>query len=205
MRSVLLTTAAAAVSMALAAPAFAQEETTGGGTSFRGIRIEGNFGGDRFQSEGVHNDEFGFGGTVGFDGMIGDKIVIGAEGSYWRGADWNENCSVNAASFEVCRKSFEEWGAAIRAGVMATPQTLVFVKGGYVNNEQRKYVIDPAGIPVTYQNYGSDGYQLGGGVEQTLTAFGSLPVYANVQYVYSNYVSHSSRHRIMGGVGIRFK
>ena len=62
-------------------------------TEFRGIRIEGNAGGDRFQSQGVHNDKFGYGATIGFDGLVGDRIVIGAEGTYWRANNWTENCT----------------------------------------------------------------------------------------------------------------
>ena len=82
--------------------------------------------------------------TIGFDGKLGDRIVIGAEGSYWRANDWAENCSA-AGGGTVCHKSFEEWGAAVRAGVLVTPRTLVFAKGGYVTNEQRKWLSTPTG------------------------------------------------------------
>jgi outer membrane immunogenic protein len=175
-------------------------------TSFRGIRIEGNAGGDRFQSQGVHNDKFGYGGTVGFDGVIGDKIVIGPEGSYWRANDWSENCTGSIARGSLCHKSFEEWGAAVRVGYLVSPRFLVFGKGGYVNNEQRKRFDAPAGQASFYDHFRTDGYQVGGGVEYTVsdTAL-PVPVYVNAQYVYSQYHDHTSRQRVMGGIGIRFK
>lgn len=186
-----------------ATAAQAQDTTSSNGTSFRGIRIEANAGGDRFQSQGNHNDKFGYGGTIGFDGQIGDRIVIGAEGSYWRANDWNENCS-GASGGTVCHKSFDEYGAAVRAGVLATPQLLVFAKGGYVVNEQRKRLDTPTGG--YYDHFNTTGYQVGGGVEYSLTGEQSrMPVYANVQYVYSQYSDHTARQRVMAGVGLRFK
>ncbi|PVX29931.1 outer membrane protein [Sphingomonas pokkalii] len=201
MRSMFLV-AVAAIGLSATA-ANAQDTTSSNGTSFRGIRLEANVGGDRFQSQGVHNDKFGYGGTVGFDGQIGERIVIGAEGSYWRANDWNENCSgVNGGT--VCHKSFEEYGAAVRAGVLATPQLLIFAKGGYVNNEQRKRLDTPTGG--YYDHFNTSGYQVGGGVEYSLTGEQTrMPVYANVQYVYSQYNDNTSRQRVMAGVGLRFK
>lgn len=204
-----LTVVAAMAVGIVAQPVLAQDDATtevsSNGTTFRGIRVEGNIGGDRFQSEGTHNDEFGVGGAIGFDGTIGERIVIGAEGSYWRGTDWNENCQDLSDGTSICHKAFEEWGAAVRAGYLVNPDLLVFAKGGYVNGEQRRRIDDSStGAELVYDHYRADGYQLGGGVEYTLTQ-GSLPIYASAQYVYSNYHGHSARQRIMAGVGVRFK
>ncbi len=206
-----LTLAAVVASGIAAQPVMAQDTSADApvvaenGTSFRGIRLEGNFGGDRFQSEGEHNDKFGYGGTVGFDGTLGERIVIGAEGSYWRPGNGNENRNTAlAAGNSIDHKAFEEWGAAVRAGVLVTPQFLVFGKAGYVNGEQRKRIEGPVGNTLVYDHYRADGYQVGGGAEYTLTQ-GRLPVYVNAQYVYSNYSGNSGRQRVMGGIGVRFK
>lgn len=207
MRSVILVAVAALGFTASAAQAQDTASTTSSnGTSFRGIRLEANAGGDRFQSQGVHNDKFGYGGTIGFDGQIGERIVIGAEGSYWRANDWSENCTGGTQGGSVCHKSFDEYGAAVRAGVLVTPQLLVFAKGGYVNNEQRKRFDAPAGQTSYYNHFNTDGYQVGGGVEYSLTGEQTrMPVYANVQYVYSQYSDHTARQRVMAGIGVRFK
>jgi outer membrane immunogenic protein len=195
MRKILMVTAAA-LSL-ISGVASAQD------TSFRGIRVEGNIGGDRFQSEGVHNDRLGYGGTIGFDGQIGDKIVIGPEGSYWRANKWTENTSVIGGGIDA-HKSFEEWGVAVRAGYLVDPRLLVFGKAGYVNNEQRERFAAPVGGTSFYDHYRTDGYQVGGGVEYTVTE-STLPVYVNAQYVFSQYNNHTSRQRVMLGVGFRFK
>lgn len=198
-------TAVAAPAFLAASPAMAQTEaaTTGGGTQFRGIRVEGNIGGDRFQSEGNHDDSFGYGGTVGFDGIIAERFVIGAEGSYWTGDD-SENCTALPDTNSICHKAFQEWGAAIRAGYLVTPDLLVFGKGGYVNGEQRRRIDNAEGTQLVYDHYNADGYQVGGGVEYDVVK-GNTPIYANLQYVYSNYHGNSSRQRVMAGVGVRFR
>ncbi|MFD2134566.1 hypothetical protein ACFSLT_03800 [Novosphingobium resinovorum] len=120
-----LTLAAAVATGIVSLPAMAQDASVDAstnapmvaenGTGFRGIRLEGNFGGDRFQSEGNHNDKFGYGGTVGFDGTLGERIVIGAEGSFWKPGKGNENTTSLANGNSIDHKAFEEWGAAVRA------------------------------------------------------------------------------------------
>jgi len=198
MRIALLFTAAA---VAFGAQAASAQDLT---TSFRGFRIEGNIGGDRYQSQGIHNDKLGYGATVGFDGMIGDKIVVGPEATFWRASNWSQNCSGGVAGGSVCDKSFEEYGAAVRAGYLVTPQVLVFGKAGYVSDEQRKRFDAPVGETSFYNHGRTDGYQVGGGVEYSLTKF-TLPVYVDAQYVYANYDDHTARQRAMLGVGVRFK
>lgn len=180
-------------------------------TSFRGFRLEGNVGGDRFKAEGDKNTKLGYGGTAGFDGVIADKIVVGVEGSYWRPNEGSADCTgFNAAS--LCQQSLHELGAAVRVGYLITPSVLVFGKGGYVNDTQRNSFASSSGL--YYVNgtivgpgfsakdrYSTDGYQAGGGVELSLTTM----FYVSGQYVYSRYDDHTSRQRAMFGAGIRFK
>lgn len=181
-------------------------------TSFRGFRLEGNIGGDRWQALGERNTKLGFGATIGFDGVIADRVVIGAEGSFWRAKGYTDTHAAGLNGGQVDDKSFEEYGSAIRAGYLVTPQLLVFGKGGLAVNEQRKSftptsnlfyvngeVVGPEQPYYRHENY--YGYQVGGGVEYSLTSM----VYADVQYVYANYDTHTSRQRVMAGVGLRFK
>ncbi|WP_194921636.1 outer membrane protein [Novosphingobium sp. NBM11] len=184
-----------AVSLALAAQS-AQAQVT---TSFRGFRVEGQVGLDRFQSQGTHRNKLGYGGAGGFDGVINDRFVIGAEGSYWRGNKWTENCTSGAIGGTICTKSFNELGASVRAGVLVRPNILAYVSGGYVNNEQRKRFSVPRGQTSFYDHYRTDGYQIGGGVEYSLTD----RYYVNAAYKYSQYNDHTARQRAMLGFGVR--
>lgn len=186
---------AAALLVAGAGVAHAQE------TSFRGFRAEGQIGWDRFQSQGDHHDKLGYGGAVGFDGVIHDRFVVGAEGSFWRANKWSQNCTGGVVGGTVCTKSFEEWGAAARAGYLVTPKVLVYGKGGYVNNEQRKFFAAPPGETSYYNHYRTDGYQVGGGVEYSLND----NFYVNTEYRYAGYADHTARQRVLVGFGVRFK
>lgn len=181
---------------------------TGTGSSLRGFRVEGNAGGDRFRSQGASHDRFGYGATFGFDGQIGDRFVIGPEASWWRANDWTENCTGGVRGGSVCHKSFDEFGVGVRAGVLVAPQFMVFGKGGYVTNEQRKRFDAPAGQTSYYNHVNTDGYQVGGGAELSMANRFQGPLsglYLNAQYVYSQYADHTSRQRVMGGIGIRFR
>jgi outer membrane immunogenic protein len=202
MRKIFLATAAMLACGASAASAMDWN------SSFRGFRLEGNLGLDHFQSQGTNSDKFGYGGTFGFDGQLGDRIVIGPEVSYWRPGNGNENCTDGVNGGSVCHKGFEQWGAAVRAGYLVTPSTLVFAKGGYASQEQRKRFDPAAGSGETgYYNHGrTNGYQVGGGVEYSFDKLQTpLPVYVNAQYVYSNFSDHTSTQRAMMGIGVRFK
>ena len=211
----ILAIAALATIAIQAAPATAQDISS----DFRGFRVEGNVGGDRFQSQGIHNNKLGYGATVGFDGVIANRIVVGPEASYWRANNFSENCSAGVNGGSVCDKSFEEYGAAVRLGYLITPNLLVFGKGGYVSNEQRKR-FDPTsnifyvngsivGPEKAYYNHGrTDGYQVGGGVEYAMGSRFNGPLsglYVSAQYIYANYDDHTARQRAMAGVGIHFK
>lgn len=215
----------ALTSLIIATPAFAQDTTTPPpqqdaatqaemasrpvADSFRGFRIEGNAGGDRFQSQGTHRDKFGYGATIGFDGLIGDRIVVGPEATYWRANNYSEICTPGTiGGGTLCNKSFDEFGVGVRAGILLAPQVLVFGKGGYVTNEQRKRFTAPVGQSSYYDHFNTDGYQVGGGVELSMADRFKGPLaglYVNAQYVYSNYSDHTSRQRVMGGIGIHFK
>ncbi len=217
MRKITITLAATALAVALGSQAASAQDApapadtaaptpTSMQTAFRGIHIEGDIGGDRFQSQGQHNTKFGYGATAGFDGQIGEKIVVGPEVSYWRPGDGTENCSAGVIGGTVCHKSFYEIDATVRAGYLVTPQMLVFARGGYANNTQRKFFDAPAGETSYYNRVHSDGYLVGGGVEYSLTQLSTpLPVYISAQYDYSNFDDHTARQRALLGIGVRFK
>ncbi|GGE74111.1 outer membrane protein [Sphingomonas prati] len=193
-------TAAPAPAPADTAASYTKASSTGGnGTSFRGFRVEGQVGYDRFQSQGTNDSSIGYGGLVGFDGQIGDKIVVGAEGTIWNSD--GENCTPGVSGGTVCHKSFQEYGAAVRAGYLVTPQVLVYGKAGFVNNEQRKSFSGVNGAGGFYDHFNTDGYQLGGGAEYSLND----KFYVNAEYKYSQYSDHTARQRALLGAGFRFK
>jgi outer membrane immunogenic protein len=189
--------AAVAAATVLAGAAEAQTVTTG----FRGFRAEGQVGVDRFQSQGEHNDKFGYGAEIGFDGTINDRIVVGPTANFWRANEWNQNVTSGVNGGSVAHKSFEEWSVGARAGYLVTPKLLAYAKGGYTVNEQRKRFDAPAGETSYYNRGNTTGYQVGGGVEYSLTDM----FYVNGQYTYSGYSDNTARQRAVLGLGVRFK
>lgn len=200
MRNDFVLFAAAAATLA-AGSVSAQDAGSGPFTSsFRGFRIEGQAGGDRFQSEGDHRDKFGYGGAAGFDGMIGNRIVVGPEVGYWRGRGTNTTGGAFGGD-TVARKSLEEWTAGVRGGYLVQPKLLVYGIGGYARAEERLAYSGVNGQGGFSRRDNADGWFAGGGAEYSLTDL----VYVGAGYRYANYDNHTARQRLFGSVGVRFK
>ena len=81
--------------------------------------------------------------------------------------------------------------------MVRTRQREVFTSAGglfYVNGQ---FVAAP---PSSDARFREDGYELGGGVEFSL----SRHFYADAQYVHSRYRNRTFRNRVMAGLGYRF-
>jgi len=176
-------------------------------TSFRGFRIEGQAGYDWAHSEGNSNGKFGFGGAAGFDGVIANRIVIGPEFNYWHENHGGNTVATGFDGGYVLHQQRDQIGGDIRVGYLVTPDFLVFGKGGYVNEGQRRLIAYNDGSS-SYGRGRADGYQYGGGVEFTLhDKFSAVPggLYVSAQYVRSQFDNHTADNHAMGGIGFRFK
>jgi outer membrane immunogenic protein len=176
-------------------------------SSFRGFRVEGQAGYDWAHSEGNHNGKFGFGGSAGFDGVIADRIVVGPEFNYWHENHGGNTVTTGLPGGTVYHQQRDQIGGGVRVGYLVTPDFLVFGKGGYVSEGQRKLVVADDGAS-SFGHGHADGYQYGGGVEFTLhDKFSAVPggLYVSAQYVRSQFDNHTSDNHAMGGIGFRFK
>lgn len=171
--------------------------------SLRGFRVEGQGGISSFHSEGNSKSKIGWGAAAGVDAYIANSFVLGAEGTFW----WApaENHTIDGAGL-ANHKTFQEWGIAARAGVMVTPDTLVYGKLGWVRNEQRKEFVPflpgtttPGGAvtPGYYYDHGNtSGIVWGGGIEQNITDM----FYVKAEGRYSDYRNHT--HTLTGLIGV---
>ncbi|MFL9839544.1 outer membrane beta-barrel protein [Sphingomonas sp. ST-64] len=213
--------AALAASTMFAAPAaFAQD----GEATFTGPRV-GVIGGYDIIRPGSSEDSdidgddqsvdgFLYGVEAGYDIALGGAVVgVEAELSDSTG-------KVKANSTDPNYFGFGEVGAGrdiyvgLRAGVLASPSTLIYAKGGYTN--ARLNVLASDGTTELRENFELDGWRIGAGVEK---AIGSN-TYAKLEYRYSNYSNanfefnngavtddfdiDTDRHQIVAGVGFRF-
>lgn len=172
--------------------------------SLAGFRVEGNLGWDQQKAFGNTNEKLGYGGSAGWDGNVTSRIVVGPEVSYWRpNKGRNDVVSDNGL---VTERGGDMWAGAVRVGVRATPDLLIFGKGGYVNQSQRTYLTTSTGVARTSDHV--DGYQVGGGLQYSpADKFSFVPanVYVSAQYVYSRFDNHTSDQHAMGGIGFRFR
>ena len=97
-------------------------------------------------SRATHDSKVGWGAAVGVDAIVANGFVLGAEGTYWDSRP--ENHTIDGPGI-ANHKMFQEWGLALRAGVLATPSTLIYGKVGYVRDEQRKEFVPF--VPATQQ------------------------------------------------------
>ncbi|TKD51506.1 outer membrane protein [Sphingomonas baiyangensis] len=212
--------AALVASSALAAPAFAQDVNpalTGprvgviGG--YDGIRPGSSEDSD-IDGDDQTVDGFVYGVDAGYDVAIGG-FVVGAELELSDSTGKVETDRRNPNTFgfgEVSTGRDIYLGA--RVGALATPNTLVYAKGGYTN--ARLNVLGGDGTTVLDENFELDGWRAGAGVEQAI----GTNTYAKLEYRYSNYSNanfeffdgattsdfsiDTDRHQVVAGVGIRF-
>lgn len=221
-RTLLFATASAATlgAAAIATPAMAQDNE-----AFTGPRIEGVIGYDITRpgsTTDIDNtddvdqsiDDVAYGVGVGYDFAVGGA-VIGVEGEWLESEAQTEYDTTGFSNFGVGNIDADrDLYVGVRAGVLATPNTLVYAKGGYTNARYNLLATD--NTTDVDSNVDLDGWRLGAGVEQS---FGGN-FYAKAEYRYSNYEEGEfeapsglesdrfdvdlDRHQIMLGLGYRF-
>jgi len=210
--------------VALAAPAMAQSTAD---SPFHGPRIGviGGYDQTRAGSEvdddtdDNNNDQsiegFGYGIEAGYDLDTGGAVV-GIEGEFMG----------STADTDFEDGDFEGFGLGsvdtnrdlyigLRAGVKATPNTLVYAKGGYTN--AKFDILSNDGTTEFANDIDTDGYRVGAGVEYAMDS----GMYIKGEYRYSNYSEAEidmegtlpdserfdvdlDRHQVMAAVGWRF-
>lgn len=139
-----------------------------------------------------------FGGFVGYDKTIG-KFVLGAEA----GLSVGTSDAVIGSPFGTTVSVDPKWSFDLtaRAGYLVTPKTLVYARGGYVNNRIRSSVLAQNVTTVASEN--RDGWLVGAGVEREI-----IPdVSARIEYRYSDLSEGDGefdRHQSLFGITYRF-
>lgn len=209
----------------LAAPAMAQDTNA----AFTGPRIEAVLGyditkaGSDADNDANENDDQDidgvlYGAAIGYDFAAGG-FLIGAEAEL---TDSSAKVEFGDRSNDSENFGFGRVGAGrdlyfgARAGILAAPTTLVYVKGGYTNARYDFLASD--GETELDQSVDTDGFRIGAGVEQAIGGTG----FVKIEYRYSNYSRAEvdfeddtrldtdrvdidlDRHQVVAGVGIRF-
>lgn len=221
MKKTALLIAAGAIA-AVGTPAMAQDAVN---EAFTGPRAEVLLGydiskaGSTADNDANENDDqsidgFNYGVGLGFDFAAGG-VVLGVEGEYTGSTAKTE---FNDGDFEGIGIGNVETGRDLyigaRAGVLANPDLLIYVKGGYTNASYNLRTRD--GTTNLDRDFRTDGYRVGAGAEYAMTE----NTFAKLEYRYSNYSDAEidfdngdevsvpdvdiDRHQIMAGFGLRF-
>jgi outer membrane immunogenic protein len=189
----------------LATPALAQDSAVFGGPYAGAIAGYDHV----ILSDGTDSaskDGLAYGAVIGYDAALG-RGVIGVEGEISGSTAKERARDVFATGDTVNLHAARDLYAGIRGGFLVTPDTLVYVKGGYVNG--RANVSYTLGGTTTTDGSSVDGWRVGAGIEQ---AFGLFK--ARLEYRYSDYGQFSyastnlgidaKRHQVVAGLFANF-
>jgi len=213
---------AAGSAIALAVPAYAQEDH-----SFSGPWVAGIGGYDKNQAGDTADDDLNddndqsaegvvWGGAVGYDMDLG-TMVVGAEAELTESTADTRSLDGDPETFGLGSvEAGRDIYVGARAGFKATPNTLVYAKAGYTN--ARYGFLGTDGEVEDQQRIDTDGWRVGAGVEQKI----GTNAFAKLEYRYSNYSNAEvdfepegipdtdpfdvdlDRHQLMASVGWRF-
>ena len=155
-----------------------------------------------------------YGGDLGYDLAVGG-FVVGAEGEATGSTARTDTAPYTTTTFGFGRvRQLRDLYVGGRVGLMASPTTMIYAKGGYTNSQLR--VLAGNTTDSTNTRFSLDGYRVGAGVEHAVGAHS----YAKVEYRYSNYSRASvlfgsgatsgkfdvdtDRHQVVASYGIRF-
>lgn len=210
----------AAGMVAVSSPALAQDNE-----AFTGPRIEGLVGWDSSRpgsTEDIDNvdeidqsiDDIAYGVGIGYDFSAGGAVV-GIEGEWMESNAKTEFDTTGFTTFGVSNiETGRDLYVGARAGVLLSPRTLLYVKGGYTNARYNVLATDNTTDIET--DIDVDGWRAGAGAEFAITD----NAFIKAEYRYSNYTEGEveapsglesdrfdldlDRHQVMAGVGVRF-
>lgn len=211
--------AAALLAGTAATPALAQDINP----TFTGPRIEGTLGYDHVGAGSSISNNNGrddqkidgllYGGGIGYDFAAGG-VLVGVEGEI-TGSTAKSERQPYTSTFGFGRVSTgRDLYVGARAGILATPSTMIYLKGGYTNAKLN--VLAGNTTTTTDSNFKLDGWRIGAGAEHAM----SRNTFAKLEYRYSNYNDarlqyangastgrfdvDTDRHQVVASYGIRF-
>jgi len=216
---------AGGVALAAVNPVLAQEDNTG---TFTGPRIEGLLGYDISRAGSTVDNDLDtgddestegllYGVGAGYDVAVGSNAIVGAEAEFTDSTAKTKFENGDFEGFGLGRVSTgRDLYVGARAGLVVSPKTLVYVKGGYTN--ARFNVVGSDGTTDYREKFDTDGWRIGAGAEMAMNE----NLFAKLEYRYSNYSKgeidfedpnlpdserfgiDTDRHQIVAGVGMRF-
>jgi outer membrane immunogenic protein len=144
-------------------------------------------------------DAFVGGAFLAYDYEVMPRVVIGAQAEFNLAASDDFGAVGEAAALRLDpRYSFD---LTARAGYLVTPETLIYLRGGYSNARVRTTILTDSKETSSSDN--RDGWMVGGGVERMITDH----VSARLEYRYADLgegPDKFERHQVLVGAAYRF-
>jgi len=144
-------------------------------------------------------DAFVGGAFLAYDYEVVPSVVIGAQAEFNVAASDDFGSAGNTAGIRLDpRYSFD---LTARAGYLVTPETLIYVRGGYSNARVRTTILKDAKGTSSSDN--RDGWLIGGGAERMITDH----ISARLEYRYADLgegPDKFDRHQVLVGAAYRF-
>jgi outer membrane immunogenic protein len=154
-----------------------------------------------FGHDGRDHGKSGFSGGVfaGYDATIAPRVVVGGELTL--DATAGDSITGGAGTEAAVLDPKRQISVTGRAGYLVSPQTLVYVRGGYTN--VRADISSSAFSHTSAVSHDLDGWTLGAGVQRQL----SSTISARVEYRYSDLGRGNrdfDRHQVLAAVAYHF-
>lgn len=144
-------------------------------------------------------DAFVGGAFLAYDYEVIPNFVIGAQAEFNAAASDDFGVAGDAARIQLDpRYSFD---LSARAGYLVTPETLIYVRGGYSNARVRTTTFADSKRTSSSENL--DGWMIGGGAERMITDH----ISARLEYRYADLgegPGKFDRHQVLVGAAYRF-
>ena len=136
---------------------------------------------------------------AGYDKTVNDRFVIGAEAGLDFASDDEVESSIGGINYATDPK--HSFDLTARGGYLVSPETLLYLRGGYTHARLRTTITDSAGTESS--SSGHDGWLLGAGAERQVND----RVSARIEYRYSDFSEDDGeleRNRLLAGLAYRF-
>lgn len=144
-------------------------------------------------------DAFVGGAFLAYDYEVMPRVVIGAQAEFNLAA--SDDFEVVGDSTTLQFDPRYAFDLTARAGYLVTPETLIYVRGGYSNARVRTKIATDGKFTSSSEN--RDGWMIGGGAERMITDH----VSARLEYRYADLgegPSKFDRHQVLIGAAYRF-
>lgn len=198
-----LTFIAVPFAMALATPAFAQDDPPAPpAPSLGGFRIEGIVG---YDATAISSDDDGgvvYGIGAGYDFQVGRRVVLGIDAE--ASESTNDGCELNIAQpgDSICVSTGRDLYVGGRAGVLLGNRWQLYARAGYTNARIRVAYDDGVAGSAGDFSFANDldGVRVGAGAQFRV----GQRAYLGAEYRYSNYEGGGDRGQIVSTLGFRF-